>query len=215
MSGRLPLQRWIRWFGIVVTTIVVILILLFSFMPAESAPRVSWIPFADKGAHLIAYAAYGFSSFLATLEIPGSSARRRRRSDSALHISSWAGRSIIISLVTGTILGALVELVQPTFGRSREWADLAADFMGLVVGLAVVQGVAHVVIPQAGGLGTAACLGQLRHEAVAEHLRDPTKPVGFKKTQKIRPVRHHAQRNFERFVTNAPPVGKTRLQTVA
>jgi len=138
MSGRLPLQRWIRWFGIVVTTIVVILILLFSFMPAESAPRVSWIPFADKGAHLIAYAAYGFSSFLATLEIPGSSARRRRRSDSALHISSWAGRSIIISLVTGTILGALVELVQPTFGRSREWADLAADFMGLVVGLAVV-----------------------------------------------------------------------------
>ena len=136
MSGRLPLQRWIRWFGIVVTTIVVILILLFSFMPAESAPRVSWIPFADKGAHLIAYAAYGFSSFLATLEIPGSSARRRRSSDSALHISSWAGRSII-SLVTGTILGALVELVQPTFGRSRE-GDLAADVMGLVVGLAVV-----------------------------------------------------------------------------
>ncbi|MCK9548976.1 MAG: hypothetical protein M0Q37_10740, partial [Sphaerochaeta sp.] len=74
----------------------------------------------------------------ATLEIPGSTARRQRRADSALHISSWAGRSIIISLVTGTILGAMVEVLQPTFGRSREWADLAADFMGLVVGLAVV-----------------------------------------------------------------------------
>lgn len=138
MRGRVPLQGLIRRVGIVLTTIVVVMILIFSFMPAESAPRVSWIPFADKGAHLVAYAAFGFASFLATLEIPGSTSRRRRRSDSALHISSWAGRSIIISLVTGTLLGALVELIQPTFGRSREWADLAADFMGLVVGLAVV-----------------------------------------------------------------------------
>ncbi|HPZ16254.1 MAG TPA: antibiotic resistance protein VanZ [Sphaerochaeta sp.] len=138
MRGRVPLQRLIRRVGIVLTTIVVILILVFSFMPGESAPKVSWIPFADKGAHLLAYAALGFSSFLATLEIPGFTSRKKRRSDSNLHISSWAGRSIIISLVAGTILGALVELIQPTFGRSREWADLAADFMGLVVGLAVV-----------------------------------------------------------------------------
>ncbi|MCK9548437.1 MAG: antibiotic resistance protein VanZ, partial [Sphaerochaeta sp.] len=106
MRRRLPLQGWIRRLGIALTTVVVILILLFSFMPSESAPKISWIPFADKGAHLLAYAAYGFASFLATLEIPGSTARRQRRADSALHISSWAGRSIIISLVTGTILGA-------------------------------------------------------------------------------------------------------------
>ncbi len=138
MRGRVPLQSLIRRLGIVLTVVVVIMIVVFSFMPAETAPRVSWIPFADKGAHLVAYAAYGFASFLATLEIPGFTSRRRRRSDSTLHISSWAGRSIIISLVTGTLLGAMVELLQPTFGRSREWGDLAADFMGLVVGLAVV-----------------------------------------------------------------------------
>ncbi|MFA5446941.1 MAG: antibiotic resistance protein VanZ [Sphaerochaeta sp.] len=140
MTRRLPLQCWIRKLGWVLTTLVVVLILYFSFIPAESAPRVSWIPFADKGAHLIAYAAFGFSSFLATLEIPGFSTRKRRRGlpSAALHISSWSGRSIIISLVTGTVLGALVEILQPLFGRSREWADLLADFMGLVVGLAVV-----------------------------------------------------------------------------
>lgn len=140
MTRRLPLQCWIRKLGWVLTTLVVVLILYFSFIPAESAPRVSWIPFADKGAHLIAYAAFGFSSFLATLEIPGFSTRKRGRGlpSAALHISSWSGRSIIISLVTGTVLGALVEILQPLFGRSREWADLLADFMGLVVGLAVV-----------------------------------------------------------------------------
>jgi VanZ family protein len=55
-----------------------------------------------------------------------------------LHITSWSGRSIIYTLVTGTLLGSLVEVIQPRFGRTREWFDLAADFMGLVVGLAVV-----------------------------------------------------------------------------
>jgi VanZ family protein len=42
------------------------------------------------------------------------------------------------TLVTGLILGGVVELLQPRFGRTREWLDLAADFMGLVVGVAVV-----------------------------------------------------------------------------
>jgi hypothetical protein len=31
----------------------------------------------------------------------------------------------------------VIELIQPIFERSREWLDLAADFMGLVVGLAI------------------------------------------------------------------------------
>ncbi len=43
----------------------------------------------------------------------------------------------MLSLVIGTVLGIVVELLQPIFERSREWLDLAADFMGLVVGLAI------------------------------------------------------------------------------
>ncbi len=126
--------------GIVLTLSVFGLIILFSFMPQETYPKISWIPFADKGDHMAAYAAFGFSFFLATLQIPGSGKQRRNRTKihSTLHITSWSGRSIIYTLVTGSALGSLVELLQPQFGRSREWLDLAADFMGLVVGVAVV-----------------------------------------------------------------------------
>ncbi len=139
MDRRLPLQTWIRRTGWILTVVVIVLVLFFSLSPPGKSPNVSWIPFGDKGGHLLAYAAYGFSSFLATLQIPGSSTRRRRRTSTPnLHISSWAGRSIFITLVSGTLLGAAVELVQPLCGRSAQWGDLLADFMGLIVGLAVV-----------------------------------------------------------------------------
>ncbi len=141
MSGRIPLQKIVRITGIVLTIVVVGLILAYSFMPKEAYPQISWIPFADKGDHMAAYAAFGFSFFLATLQIPGSGKQRRARSKvhSTLHITSWSGRSIIYTLVTGLLLGGFVEFLQPRFGRTREWLDLAADFMGLVVGVAVVQ----------------------------------------------------------------------------
>ena len=140
MSRRIPLQKIVRVTGIILTLVVVYLIVLFSFMSKESYPQISWIPFADKGDHMAAYAAFGFSFFLATLQIPGSGKQRTAYSKphSTLHITSWSGRSIIYTLVTGTLLGSLVEVIQPHFGRTREWFDLAADFMGLVVGLAVV-----------------------------------------------------------------------------
>jgi len=140
MSGRIPLQKIVRITGIVLTLVVVGLILAFSFMPKEAYPKISWIPFADKGDHMAAYAAFGFSFFLATLQIPGSGKQRRAGSKvrSTLHITSWSGRSIIYTLVAGLLLGGLVEFLQPRFGRMREWLDLAADFMGLVVGVAVV-----------------------------------------------------------------------------
>ena len=139
MKDRLPLQTILRTAGITLTVFVLIAILYFSFMPKESYPDVSWIPFADKGDHMVAYAALGFSLFVAVLQIPGSGKTRKegRKPHSTLHLTSWAGRSIIMTLSIGLLFGFTVELLQPLFGRSREWMDVAADFMGLVVGLAI------------------------------------------------------------------------------
>ncbi|MGH0052512.1 MAG: antibiotic resistance protein VanZ [Sphaerochaetaceae bacterium] len=139
MRERLPLQRIVRVTGIVLSAIVVGLILVFSFIPKEAYPKISWIPFADKGDQMTAYAALGFSFFLAFLQIPGFDNSRKKREEphSTLHLSSWSGSAVIASLVMGIMLGIVVEVVQPIFRRSREWMDLAADFMGLVVGVAV------------------------------------------------------------------------------
>lgn len=139
MRERIPLQMIVRVTGTILSVLVVTLILIFSFMPKESYPEISWIPFADKGDHMAAYAALGFSLFFAFLQIPGSGKPRKRVAvpHSTLHLSSWSGSAVLVSLVVGTLLGIIVELLQPMFERSREWLDLAADFMGLVVGLAI------------------------------------------------------------------------------
>ncbi|MGE4453162.1 MAG: antibiotic resistance protein VanZ [Sphaerochaeta sp.] len=147
MRERIPLQKIVRVSGIALSTIVVCLILVFSFMPKETYPEISWIPFADKGDHMVAYAALGFSLFFAFLRIPGSGKPRKKKMTphSTLHLSSWSGSAVIASLVGGTCIGLLVELIQPVFGRSREWFDLAADLMGLVVGLAIALLVLKIV----------------------------------------------------------------------
>lgn len=147
MKDRLPLQTILRTVGITLSVFVVLAILYFSFIPAEIYPKVSWIPFADKGHHMVAYACLGFSLFLATLQIPGSGKARRegRKPHSTLHLTSWAGPSIIKTLAIGLLLGLVIELLQPFFGRSREWMDLAADCMGLVVGLALALALLNMV----------------------------------------------------------------------
>ncbi|MBI9093886.1 MAG: antibiotic resistance protein VanZ [Sphaerochaeta sp.] len=139
MRDRLPLQTILRIVGSALTVLVVLAIIYFSLMPKESYPNVTWIPFADKGDHMAAYAGLGFSLFIATLQIPGSGKTRKngKNSHSTLHLTSWAGPSILMTLSIGLLFGFAVEMIQPLFGRSREWMDLAADFMGLVVGLAI------------------------------------------------------------------------------
>lgn len=147
MKDRLPLQTILRAVGITLSVFVVFAILYFSFIPVEIYPKISWIPFADKGDHMLAYGCLGFSLFLGTLQIPGSGKTRKegRKPHSTLHLTSWAGPSIIITLSIGTFLGLAVELLQPLFGRSREWLDLAADCMGLVVGLALALALLNLV----------------------------------------------------------------------
>jgi hypothetical protein len=147
MKDRLPLQIILRAIGLALTAVGVVLIMYFSFIPGEQYPHISWIPFADKGDHMAAYAFLGFSLFIATIQIPGSgkTVREKRKPHSTLHLTSWAGSSIILTLVLGTLFGLSIELLQPFFGRSREWMDLASDCMGLVVGTALALALLNLV----------------------------------------------------------------------
>lgn len=65
--------------------------------------------------------------------------------DKQIHALAFAGLVLPMSFVPNTSLwrlalgaaffGAAIELIQPTFGRSAEWADLAADIVGIALGL--------------------------------------------------------------------------------
>ncbi|MEM6577570.1 MAG: VanZ family protein [Pseudomonadota bacterium] len=72
-------------------------------------------PHFDKVAHLLAFAALAFPLAAA-------------RAQSAAWIFS-----------VGLLFGAAIEIIQPYVGRSAEWADLLADALGLILGIALGQ----------------------------------------------------------------------------
>ncbi|NLZ77233.1 MAG: antibiotic resistance protein VanZ [Spirochaetales bacterium] len=138
------MERIVRRTGTVLMIIVVCCIGYFSFSGQAGRISLGWVPFGDKGLHLLAYAAYGFTSFLAFFRVPKGEPPVRRE-DSTVHVSTWASKAILRTLVSGTLLGGIIELLQPLAGRQREMMDLVANVMGLVVGLAVILPVVKTI----------------------------------------------------------------------
>ncbi|MCH3907821.1 MAG: VanZ family protein [Sphaerochaeta sp.] len=119
------MDKVVRSVGIGLTVIVVLLIILFSLEDSSSVPSISWIPFADKGSHAVAYCALGFS------------------------IGMWRTRGwkgFAVSLVCVVAFGVLLELVQPQFGRYLELADVAADAIGGATGLGLMAAVRRLFL---------------------------------------------------------------------
>lgn len=70
--------------------------------------------------------------------------------DKLYHFAAFAGlvlpaalfdrRDVVWIAVGAFVLGLAIEIVQPYVGRSREWADLAADAAGIVFALLAGRG---------------------------------------------------------------------------
>ena len=118
----------LHWFGMGVTPIIVVFITILSLTPpSDIAEIVSIVPFGDKGAHVIAYAAMAFCMMCA-VGAGGSEDTIK----STIHRNRRKMISIMILLC---IIGGAIELVQPLFSRGAEWGDLLADCVGGVLGL--------------------------------------------------------------------------------
>ena len=97
------------------TALVAAAILVVSLIP--NPPGMDR-PGRDKVAHAAAYALLGFVCLLGT--------------------GGWrAGvRAALLVIALCTAYGGLIEIIQPLAGRSRELADVAADFAGSSLGAA-------------------------------------------------------------------------------
>jgi len=80
-------------------------------------------PHFDKVVHLIAFACLGF---------PLSVTRT--------HPALWI-------FLAAVVYGAAIEIIQPSFGRSAEWADLAADVIGAGLGILLGRLVSRIRKP--------------------------------------------------------------------
>ncbi|MEL7257282.1 MAG: VanZ family protein [Pseudomonadota bacterium] len=80
-----------------------------------------------------------------TLKPPGSGGGSFPLTDKQIHalafallvlpLSFAAPRLIPKLIITALVFGAMIEVVQPSFGRTGEWEDWLADAIGIAVGI--------------------------------------------------------------------------------
>lgn len=113
--------------GGILSVVVGITIVILSLLPSGDLGDLRFtFAHADKLAHALAYAAFGF--FLHLALVPTVPKENRPCKTMA---PFWR---FILVLTAGFLLGALMELLQPVFERGLELADLIADVLGTVAG---------------------------------------------------------------------------------
>ena len=120
--------RYTRIVGLVLTPVVALTITILSLTPGGNLSSTTWYPLiGDKGAHALAYTALGcFLQFaLSSQHVPISFSAMIKE-------NGWR-----IPLVWGSsiVLGTIIEIVQPFFGRSFELLDILAEAIGTLVGI--------------------------------------------------------------------------------
>jgi len=126
---KIPVLRFFHWFGLGSSPLVLLTVTVLSLSPSSgSTDLISWIPFGDKGAHALAYAALGFCMFCA-VAARGESGYPR----AVIGTNRWRIGAVAVLLVA---IGLTIELVQPRFGRSMELLDFVADGVGGLLGIA-------------------------------------------------------------------------------
>jgi len=119
------MQKTIRRIAIVLTILTLILVNVFSLKQTISNPVVSSMN--DKVGHFLAYFAFSFFLFFCFFSIK----TLKQSSENNFYLffkSNW-----IISLnciLLSTIIGSLIEIIQPFFQRFRDPIDVLADFLG-------------------------------------------------------------------------------------
>ena len=122
--------RLFHWFGLGTSPLILFLVTVLSLLPSSgSTGLITWIPFGDKGAHALAYAALGFCMFCAVAVSCGDC-----HLVGTMGVNRWRAVAIFVLLM---MIGILIEVVQPQFGRSSEWLDVFADGLGSISGIAL------------------------------------------------------------------------------
>jgi hypothetical protein len=111
LEHRITRLRTILYVSRTATALITLTIVALTLLPAVTMPEPTWVTQVDKLYHMMAFAA---------LVLPAAVFDR-----SAVR---WM-------FIGGLILGAAIEVIQPSVGRDADMMDFFADATGLVLGL--------------------------------------------------------------------------------
>jgi len=107
------------------TIIVLMLVLLLSLLPADTAPKIKFIniPNLDKLIHFFMYFFFSSASLI----------------DIKNNIKYPRKLLIFLVILTIAIIGGIIEIIQANFifGRSGSWFDLLANILGITFGIII------------------------------------------------------------------------------
>jgi len=113
-------NRWFHRTAMAVTTLIALVIAGLTLAPSVSPPPAS-LDLSDKAYHAIAFA---------TLVIPASIVFSG-------HVA-WIASAVFL-------YGAAIEVVQPLVGRDAELADMAANSIGILIGIGIAWGIRTIL----------------------------------------------------------------------
>ena len=94
-------------FGFAASGVVAILIAVLTLMPGHSVPDA---PGNDKLHHFLGFAVLVFP------------------------LVAVRPRAVVWAVPAAILFGGAIELIQPLVGRNGEWADMAANTLGVLIG---------------------------------------------------------------------------------
>ncbi|MDD3822170.1 MAG: VanZ family protein [Methanoregulaceae archaeon] len=123
----ISVSRALLLVGRILSPLILLVLVIFSLAPSDSDVSLisSWLR-SDKLAHLLGYAALGCNLMWALARVvPG-----------GFVVSCKAnGKRMALVLLVTVLVGGVVEMIQPRYGRSAELLDVAADGIGGMLGI--------------------------------------------------------------------------------
>ncbi|MCQ2095352.1 MAG: VanZ family protein [Bacteroidaceae bacterium] len=109
------------------TICMVIVVTVLSLIPVPDMKPIGFVPFVDKWAHVVMYAAMAFAVWADDMMLlRGKNVAQRK-------VGSLC-RLMVCGILIPSLIGGILELVQPFVNRSCEFMDFLADATGAVAG---------------------------------------------------------------------------------
>lgn len=121
-------RKILYWAGVIASPLILTVLIILTLFPFRLDERILFkLPYFDKIAHFISYAAFSCCLFLSVAFV--------KLGDTFKTILSNNNLKAIMVVLLSSLIGLIIEIIQPSFGRSFDLLDALANSLGSIFGL--------------------------------------------------------------------------------